>query len=149
MGTRLYIRGRAYRVGPGGDPMFSEEKRVEAPRDRRGNPVDTWPIPPSEKIIEFRAGVPYTCPEDGITYRVLKRCDPKDGWAPAGFWRRRWGITFRSIRTFVEKGWLQPGIEEGSPTKRYRCVDEVPIIDYLERQRGKAMRRNHKAWRGR
>lgn len=149
MATRVWIRGRPYRVRGNGDAFFDEESRPQAPTDRFGHPVDTWPKQTSEKVIEFRAGVPYTCPEDQLTYRVLKVCAPADGWAPSVYWRRRWGVTFASLKLFCGKGWMQPAIEEGSPTKRFRCIDEAVIIDWLQNERGRRVHRFQTKWRNR
>lgn len=93
--------------------------------------IGAYVIPPDAPQSPFRAGVPYFDADDNIHYRVVRALDPKEGWATAGFWMARWGCTFKELCYFVERGWLDAALEEKSPTKRYRCRDERPIIAHV------------------
>lgn len=98
-------------------------------KDREGNPVDCASgIPTTSARSPYRAGVPVTDPDEGITYRLIWHIDPLQGWAPTEFWQKRWGFDHRSIVILVEYGYLDAAIEEGSAVKRYRCRDENRLL---------------------
>jgi hypothetical protein len=80
-----------------------------------------------EVLSPYRVGVPWYDEADGVTYRVLVRLDPMEGWAGAEFWRARWGIGYPVIYTFVNAGYVDAAMEEGTGTKRYRCRDEYAL----------------------
>jgi hypothetical protein len=105
---------------------FRLPRRVEGPaRDRDGIPVDVVRAIPADSARSiFREGVPLSDDNEGITYQVLGRCDPLQGWATTAFWQDRWRIKHGDLVKFVSLGYLDAAIEAGSQIRRFRCRDE-------------------------
>lgn len=101
-------------------------------RTKTGEVVSPAPIPADSPDSPFRAGVPYTDPEDKITYRVVAKLDLREGWGTAAFWMARYHVTWDVLVEWVERGWLDAAMEQGSPTKRFRCRDEGRLLAYLD-----------------
>jgi len=93
--------------------------------DRDKQPVDcTVGIPADSPESPFRSGVAARDRIEGIMYRIVRRLDPTDGWASTEFWQDRYKVRHRDIVLFVEMGYLDAAIEEGSQIRRYRCRNE-------------------------
>jgi hypothetical protein len=101
--------------------------------DREGNPVSPYAIPADSPRSPLRVGVPYHDATDGLTYRVVRYLDPKEGWGTLDYWLHRYGVRYPTILEWVRQGFLDAAMEEGSPTKRYRCRDEARVLAWLEK----------------
>lgn len=101
------------------------DPRLSVPRNRVGDvALSAAAIGPEDAMSPFRAGVPWFDELDDVTYRVVVRLNPLDGWASSEFWQRRWGMPHRSVCEMSSAGWLDAAMEEGTAAKRYRCRDE-------------------------
>lgn len=127
MGSRVVLGGRTL--------VASRDWRPFRPgmllRDRHGNLIET--IPPESPRSPYRAGVPWLDPEEGITYRVVGRwvLDPRQGWATADFWLKRWRCDFATLREAVQRGFLDAALAQDSAHRRYRCRDESAVLAWL------------------
>lgn len=125
MPTRMFLRGRVVR-----DTARARPKVPEVPGDLSGE------IPPRSQVTSIdrmlRAGVVL---EDGhgTTYRVVRYLDPRDGWAPLGFFTARWSASPGAFWTLVRRGYLDAALEEGSVCKRFRVRDERAALAELAR----------------
>lgn len=136
MATRIVLRNRVAMIGRGPDQhaRMSESARAAGalPMNRaRDTVINTQAIPPDSPESPFRDGHAWRCPDDQLTYRVVQSIDISAGWGTAAFWMTRYGVTFLFVREWVERGWLDAAIEQGTPTKRYRCRDERRIYEAL------------------
>jgi hypothetical protein len=68
-----------------------------------------------------------------LEYRAVRigALDPTQGWRTADFWLARWKTDWKTLRTLVQRGWVDAAIEEQSATKRFRCRDENRVIALL------------------
>ncbi len=94
--------------------------------DGRMAPVEAIasPTPPD-------AGLPFEDTELGITFRVVRRLDLREGWGTAGFWMERYKVPWEAVAEWVRRGWLDAAVEMGSPTRRYRLRDEQRVLAWL------------------
>jgi hypothetical protein len=93
---------------------------------------NTQTIPVWSPESPFRDGYAWRCPDDQVNYRIVKKINIQEGWGTAAFWMERYGVTtFNYVREWVERGWLDAALQEGSPTKRYRCRDERKIYEAM------------------
>lgn len=148
MASRAFVAGRVV--------LQSRDMRVRVvdprkgvPRTKRGDIADSAAaIGVNDAGSPFALGIPFTDEDDGITYRVVTRLDPMDGWASEEFWQRRWGVPHASICVFVETGHLDAAMEENTMARRYRCRDERALkesdVYRAERRRGAVARSNAK-----
>lgn len=129
MATRLTLNGRIVQQSR---DLYAKrpDPRLSVPRSRKGDIIQSArPIGPEEPQSPFRAGVPYTDPEDGVTYRVVLRLDPLEGWASQAFWVKRWKVLPQSIAVIVQHGLLDAAMEQNTYAKRYRARDERIILE--------------------
>lgn len=126
MATRVVYQGRVLFRSPDWRPF----KPMPSERGPDGEPVDTRPVAGDGRPREV--GVAYTCPDDGLTYRIVQRLDLSEGWGTAAFWQARYQVPWPTIAGWVERGWFDAAMEAGSPTKRFRCRDERRILAELE-----------------
>lgn len=109
-------------------------RTAEGKTERREEILDTTAIPPHVERPRLMQH-----PDDGLTYRVVRKLRiQEEGWATAHFWMERYGLTnfagdkgYQFIREWVHRGWLEAAMEEGSPTKRFRCLDEHLIYEQM------------------
>ena len=133
MASRIVLEGETYAA----NPTFALVRRPEVPLDRDDKPLVLGkPVAPDDPRSPFRAGEAWTCPEDGVTYRVVPdlRLEPHDGWGAMRFWKARWRCTAQDVLYMVERGILDAAIEEGCAVKRYRCRDEQRALDEVARR---------------
>ena len=108
-------------------------------RDRNGARIDPVPIADSNRRAPWRAGVPIFDRQDQLEYRCVGRgvLNPLEGWATAGFWQKRWGISRAALLELARRGWIDAAAEEGSAIRRFRCRDErmVKASQYFRRAR--------------
>jgi hypothetical protein len=122
MPSKITIRGRNY-YSRGYDSRHTNQ--AVRPTQRGGEPLNvTTPIAPQEVDKTLRAGIPYTCPTEKVTYRVIKNCDPRERWASSEFWQNHLKVGHRGLLRLLKLGWFDAAIEEGSQARRYRCRDE-------------------------
>lgn len=107
-------------------------------RNKKGDLVDcAVGIAPSDPRSPFRAGTAYYDKEDEITYRVLDDVNIQDGWGTTQFWQQRWKIDHKAICKYVQCGYLDAVIVKGGQVRRYRCRDEVRLLESDEHKRAK------------
>ena len=131
MPTRILIRNevryrsRNYQTAPASMPPHAA---------REGAACVMETIPAHSTQSQFREGEAWTCPQDGITYRVVGRgrLKPADGWGRMEFWLDRYRAMTDDIEILIERGLLDAAIEAQSPVKRYRCRDEERVKEYLK-----------------
>lgn len=107
-------------------PWKAGEDPTDAPPDDLGSlPVHPHPFSPvsSPHAPPKKAGVPIQ-DEDGIWYRVCDRLDPKEGWCLAEQLMVHYAVPFSVLRDWALKGFVEPAVELGSPTKRFRVRDD-------------------------
>ena len=131
MPTRVTINGRTSHSTVRPDPVVRYTRRVKRDGEWFEEPIDTSPIPPAHPDAPLRIGFPHEDKAEGVTYQVAKYLDPLQGWAPAQWWMKRHAVTYKTILKWCQLGYLQPALEVGSPTKRYRCPNEDKLFDYL------------------
>lgn len=129
MASRIRLHGRTYYESPGYRDIRRELDRAKKslPRDKEGNPVDLSSVAPASPQSPFRAGLSYLDPEEGISYRVVPKLDPREGWATSEFWQDRWRLRHSDLIKFVELGLLDAAMLESSQVRRYRCRDEAAV----------------------
>lgn len=130
MSTRVISRGRQIYASRDYRPPRSTPLDL----NKDGEPINTHAIPAHSPESPFRAGVPYIDPEDEfkLVYRIVQKLDLAEGWGTADFWMRRYHVEFKTLAEWVARGWMDAAIEQGSPTKRYRCRDESKLLTYLD-----------------
>jgi hypothetical protein len=134
MPTRIFIGGQAaWTSGDYEDPRRRLIKPV-FPARRDGALLRDQRVEPSAATTPFLAGVPYYDPDDGIEYRAVqpRALDLRQGWRTAEFWLDRWGVDWKTLRTFFDRGWLDAAIETGGATKRFRCRDEESVLAWIK-----------------
>ncbi len=157
MPARIVIKGRSV----WGSPELRQRERARArqhqslPLGRKGTPhegqvLSPAGVPADSPASPYRAGIAFECPEDRVTYRIVLRLDPREGWATSDFWQERWRCRHVDVLRLVERGLLDAAMEQGSQVRRYRCRDErmclgSPVLrnearrraEYRERFKGK------------
>lgn len=108
-------------------------KRDTTPRRRDGSIIDDERVDPLSADSPFRAGSPFYDQADELEYRAVRQgaLNPVEGWRTADFWIARWKTDWPTMRTLVQRGWLDAAIEEQSAVKRFRCRDEHRVIAAL------------------
>lgn len=108
-------------------------------RDRNGARLEAAPIADTHRKAPWRAGVPIFDRQDQLEYRCVGRgvLSPLEGWATAGFWMKRWGISRMALLELARRGWIDAAAEEGSAIRRFRVRDErmVKASQYFRRAR--------------
>lgn len=95
--------------------------------DGRPAPVAPTPGP----ALPQEVGLPFEDGELGITFRVVRKLDLREGWGTAGFWMARYRAPWEAVAEWVRRGWLDAAVEAGSPTRRYRLRDEAKVLAWL------------------
>jgi hypothetical protein len=135
MAARIVVRGQVYWQ----DHAARAQRRVlraaveAVPRDRTGRQLEgedspAHPIQPVPKAQPFRAGWPWTDPEEAVTYRVVGHVDALAGWASSSFFQARWRVGHREILQLARAGLVDAAIAEGSQVRRYRTRDEAAVL---------------------
>ncbi len=134
MGSRIVMRGRA--VWASRD-LHRRKPRIVPPRDKFGAAVDINPIPANRAPSSFRDGVPWTDPDTGLVYRVIRKVRPEEGWATARFWLRRHRVSFDALAEWAQMGIMDAAIESGSATRWFRCRDEQRVRAWIAKHHPK------------
>lgn len=79
-------------------------------------------VPETERVKEV--GHPFYDEDDDLNYRVVEWLDPRAGWLLAEQVMKRYSIGFGTLLKLARMGVLDPAMEKGSPTKRYRVRDD-------------------------
>jgi hypothetical protein len=128
MATRVILGGRvAWASGRLSRPAPT------LPRRKDGSVLEDERVDPSSPDSPYRAGVPAYDAADELEYRAVRQgaLNPLEGWRTADFWLARWKTDWPTLRTFVQRGWLDAAVEEQSAVKRFRCRDENRVIAAL------------------
>lgn len=142
MSTRMLIRGRPVLVS-----KDWQEPHDSSPRNRAGEIMDVR-VEPHSPDAPFRAGTIFHDKAEDLVYRVIRNggCSVLEGWRSAAFWIDRWKTDWATLKTLVEKGWLDAAMEEGSAVGRFRCRDEHRVLAWLKDEKAvRRDRRRHKA----
>ena len=149
MASRLTLNGRVVQQSR---DLYAKrpDPRLSVPRSKDGNIIQSArPIGAEDPRSPFRAGIPYQDPEDGVTYRVVSRLDPLEGWASQAFWTKRWKVLPQSIAVIAQHGLLDAAMEQNTYAKRYRARDERLILESAvfaqERKRAQAEQERQEA----
>jgi hypothetical protein len=129
MPTRLFVRGQVVR-----DTARRRVKVPEVPADLAGELSPRSQFTSIDRML--RAGV-VVVDERGITYRIVRYLDPRDGWAGSSFYLSRWSCHAPEFYALVLGGYLDGGLEEGSTVRRYRVRDERAALAELAKIREK------------
>jgi hypothetical protein len=89
-------------------------------------------VQPHSADSPFRLGTPYHDVSEDVIYRVVREVavDPMQGWRTATFWLTRWKMPFQDFLVVIRHGWLDAAMVEGSAAKRYRCRDELRVLEW-------------------
>lgn len=143
MPTRMVVRGRiAWQNPEARRALELHQKTTQAkPLDRERQPlckcVPAAPGVPGvvcdlhrqrRQIAPFRAGVPYVDALEQVTYRVVSRLNPSEGWAPADFFQQRWLIGRKELLQLARHGLLDAAMVEGSQVQHFRVRDEAAVL---------------------
>lgn len=120
MSSVLIIQGRRYSKSR---PQKHDNPAVLL-KNVHGEPVDCSPRPPDVVDDQLRAGIPYKCKDDRVTYLVIQRCDPLQRWASTMFWQQHLRVPHTGLLRLVRAGFVDAAIEVASRVRRYRCRDE-------------------------
>lgn len=150
MTTRMVVAGRViYSNAPRRKPASAA---LNMGRDRQGNAIKlegsespALAMPRDRRAEPFTAGVPFACPIDRCTYRVVARLNYEEAWAPTQFWQARWRISHLGVLELARAGLLDAVIEQGSQVRRYRCRDERAVLESEPVQRAVRLRRSQHA----
>lgn len=123
MATRVVLGGRAVFASRDFRPRTTPDFRGQD-----GEPVDLSPIPSSSPESPMRAGETFV-DEDDVAVRVVRALDVREGWAPLGFWLRRYDVGVEVLARWCRLGVFDAAVEASSPTRWFRCRDEsrVPL----------------------
>ena len=77
---------------------------------------------PAERVREV--GKPFYDEDDDLNYRVVEWLDPRAGWLLGEQVMKRYNIGFGTVLKLARMGIIDPAMERGSPTKRYRVRDD-------------------------
>lgn len=129
MSSRVVYNGRVLFQTPG---WRGDTRPGVRSFNKAGEPIDDTPIVMDDVSMRNNKGVPYRDPDDGIVYRIVHRLDLREGWGTSAFWLARFHVTWDVLVEWIERGWFDAAMEQGSPTKRFRCRDERKVLEYLE-----------------
>lgn len=129
MATRTIIDGRLR----WSNTRPNSHKLPAQPEVENGAVVDDR-IPPNSPRSPYRAGTPYYDVVQDIEYRVVGSgiLDPRQGWATAAFWVKRWKISYKQLVQLVQRGMLDAAMEQSSDVRRFRCRDERSVLQLIE-----------------
>lgn len=101
--------------------------RAQAPDIIRGrkrqDPIDQPHVEePYEKQFLSKA-IGSIHDQDGIHYRVYKFLDPRAGWCTAQQLMDEFEVPFEALVDWCLIGHIDPGVEQGSPSRRFRVKD--------------------------
>lgn len=103
------------------------------------------PPPPFERSPQL-PGVPVDDAVDRVTYRVLGKLTPADGWVTLATVMRWYAVEREQVFAWVRRGAIDAAMEHGSPTKRFRVLDAAtctregkapPVAQPEARKRGR------------
>lgn len=120
MGSKIIIRDRVwaasrdYRPAKPGVPVMEMSQR--------------HPIPAYQPLVH-ETGRPFYDEDDDLNYRVVDHLDPRQGWLLVDQVMRRYNTNHTYVLRLARMGYLDPAMEQGSPTKRYRIRDDQKIRD--------------------
>lgn len=114
MSTRMVINGR---------PFYADRSYREA---RRPEKFDQTPVVPTLPPVR-EVGRPFLDEDDAIYYRIVSFLDPRAGWLLAEQVMKRYAIGHGTLLMLAKTGVLDPAMEQGSPTKRYRVRDDATL----------------------
>lgn len=113
----------------GGKLVASNEQRYVEPgliRGRKRVPVEQGSSeieqPYEKRFLTKAIGEIHHSP-DGIPYRVFKYLDPRAGWCTAEQLMEEFGVPYQAVADWAIVGHIEPGMEQGSPSRRFRVRD--------------------------
>lgn len=119
MSTRMVIGGR---------PVFASRdfKPAQSARVEKMDENKILPIAPHAQPVR-EIGRPYFDDEDDLFYRVVEYLDPRDSWMLAEQIMKRYAVGYGTVLKLARMGAIEPAMEFGSPTKRYRVKDDAAL----------------------
>lgn len=112
---------------------WSNDPRAVKPSREKLNPLPIEPDPGMPRAI----GSPIWDEDDRLFYRVVVTLDPLAGWCLAEQLLEHYGVPYVVLLDWCVRGLVDPAVEQGSPTKRYRVRD------------GSRVRAEAEAWKAR
>jgi len=115
------------KITVGGRVVTSTDPRRDPPSIIRGRPrpavsQDSVEPPYEEKFLTKAIGQ-IDLSHDGVRYRVFKYLDPRAGWCTAAMLMEEFGVPFSVLADWAVVGHIEPGAEQGSPSRRFRVKD--------------------------
>jgi hypothetical protein len=127
MATRVILGGRTA-WGNGEWWRHTRQAQATARRKRADEAfrqeLEDNPPPLTVPAVE-QPGVPREDRHDGLTYRLVARLDPAEGWVAASTVMAWYGVDYARVVAWVRAGMLDAAMERHSPTRRYRVTDPV------------------------
>jgi len=143
MPTRMVVQGRVAWQNPEARRLLELHQKASAakPLDREKRPLCKC-VPAAagspgvvcevhrhqRRVAPFRAGTPYVDELEQVTYRVVSRLNPVEGWAPADFFQDRWLIGRKELLQLARHGLLDAAMVEGSQVQHFRVRDEAAVL---------------------
>lgn len=127
MAGRIVAGGRVISITPD-LRRRSVPLRLGVPRDADGRTIDSAFSLARPGEPKLQSGVVVYDRLEKTSYRCVARLDPLEGWAPTEFWQKRWKVPHGAIIAYVDAGFLDAAVEEGSQVRRYRCRDEWRLL---------------------
>lgn len=130
MPSRIFMKGRNIAVSRSYrrlvKPAFSE--RVDPDRTEEHNGQQIYA--PTEQLPEFPpewphvhvVGRPYFDKDDKLNYRLIDKLRLEEGWCTADQLVDHYKINYAELLDWARRGVVDPAMEFGCPTKRYRVL---------------------------
>lgn len=130
MGTRMVIRGQLWYA----DAAAVKQSHMrdvwraglDIRRGAKGMPEmgDVAPQPKTARTAPFVEGKSCYDPQDELLFREVANPRAEDGWAPMGFWTKRWSVSAEGVVSLARAGHLDCAVRPGSTARFFRCRDE-------------------------
>lgn len=87
-------------------------------------------------------GAIYQDPVDKVNYRVVDHLDLGEGWCTELQLTRHYHVDREVLLDWARRGLVDPVIERGSPTRRYRVRDHDKLYDLAQEAKRSKRRRS-------
>lgn len=124
MATRVILNGRtAWGNGEWWRHVRQEQATAKRKRADEAFARELEENPPPLTVPVDRPGIPREDRHDGLTYRLVAKLDPAEGWVAASTVMAWYGVDYARVVAWVRAGVIDAAMERHSPTRRYRVTD--------------------------
>jgi len=120
VGTRVIIGGRTQWATR---DIWAKRPPLPASDPDKAAPV-VDPLVRTLKVV----GVPFYDQEDDLHYRVVAYLDPRAGWCLATQLCELYRVSYLCLLDWCRRGHVEPAMEKGSPTKRFKARDHAALL---------------------